>query len=278
MRKRLVRKNLYKFYVRDGLYNNIWCDLANNRWEPATFKIFDRFISPLHSYIDVGAWIGTTVLYAAQKARKTYAIEPDIVAFKELSDNVSLNLSLKPKIICLNIALSSKRGLSKLYYQGSAGDSMSSLLARENASNKFVYIKSLTVAELAKKFTITDLNFIKMDIEGGEYFLIPSMATFLEQNKPTLYLSLHPYFLTENLLFEIAKKRIIVRQLLELPLVRKILLSGLIFFSMLRLVKTLNIYRHLYDEWGNPIPKWKLLFIPKFISSTGSIVATNEKW
>lgn len=40
---------------------------------------------------------------------------------------------------------------------------------------------------------IEDCNFIKMDIEGGA-MVLPTMKTYLEQNKPVLYLSMHPPF------------------------------------------------------------------------------------
>ena len=59
----------------------------NKSWERNTHKIFDKFLDSNHSYIDIGAWIGPTVLYGAQIAKKVYAIEPDPIAFKELEKN-----------------------------------------------------------------------------------------------------------------------------------------------------------------------------------------------
>lgn len=38
-----------------------------------------------------------------------------------------------------------------------------------------------------------------MDIEGGEYSLIPFLHEFLKSQKPTQYLSLHPGRLNENI-------------------------------------------------------------------------------
>jgi hypothetical protein len=38
-----------------------------------------------------------------------------------------------------------------------------------------------------------------MDIEAGEYLLIPSLRDYLQSARPTLYLSLHPPFLKDEL-------------------------------------------------------------------------------
>lgn len=43
----------------------------NKSWERNTQKIFDKFLDSNHSYIDIGAWIGPTVLYGAQIAKKS---------------------------------------------------------------------------------------------------------------------------------------------------------------------------------------------------------------
>lgn len=39
------------------------------------------------------------------------------------------------------------------------------------------------------------VHFIKMDIEGGEFELLPSMKDYLARFKPLLYLALHTSFL-----------------------------------------------------------------------------------
>ncbi|SDX91859.1 FkbM family methyltransferase [Thermoactinomyces sp. DSM 45892] len=53
--------------------------------------------------------------------------------------------------------------------------------------------------DLINQYNIRDVNFVKMDIEGGEYALIPCLKEFLEAEKPTFYASLHSPFLKENL-------------------------------------------------------------------------------
>jgi hypothetical protein len=92
------------FYVTRNLEHiYVW----QKYWERNTHRIFDKFLDPRYSYIDIGAFIGATVLYGAHIAKKVYAIEPDPVAIKELEKNILLNPRLKEKIElhkkCINV-------------------------------------------------------------------------------------------------------------------------------------------------------------------------------
>jgi hypothetical protein len=82
--------------AQSSLFQYFWEKLYAN-WEESTFTIFDRFLNTNSSYLDVGAWIGPTILYGAQKAEHVYAIEPDPVAYQELTRNLQLNPSLTSK-------------------------------------------------------------------------------------------------------------------------------------------------------------------------------------
>jgi FkbM family methyltransferase len=62
---------------------------------------------PTAAYIDFGAWIGPTALYAAHFLHHVYALEPDPMAFSALTANVQRNLHLAQHIEtffeCINI-------------------------------------------------------------------------------------------------------------------------------------------------------------------------------
>ena len=61
------------------------------------FSVFDSNIDEQTLFIDVGGWIGSTSLYAAQIAKKTLILEPDPIAFKRLKGNLGLNLNILSK-------------------------------------------------------------------------------------------------------------------------------------------------------------------------------------
>ncbi|TFH25554.1 FkbM family methyltransferase, partial [Candidatus Bathyarchaeota archaeon] len=142
------------------------------------------------SYIDVGAWVGPTVLYGSQLSRHAYAIEPDPVAISYLRKNISLNPDLIDKISVIDYCIGSENGIVRLGTK-TAGDSESSLLSIGEA--KFFQVKSITFDTLIESFKINDCNFIKMDIEGGEFLILPALRRFIKKFYPTLYLSIHGF-------------------------------------------------------------------------------------
>jgi FkbM family methyltransferase len=191
--KKISKTNLH-FFVND-LNDKFWHNFEKIGWENYTYIVFDVFLKKNCSYIDIGAWIGPTVLYGCQRAKHCFALEPDPVAFKTLQDNVNLNPSLKNKITLFNGCLGAtcgevRLGISSGLSDCGFGDSVSSMIFSE--SEKSIKVNSLTIEKLIERYNIEDCNFIKMDIEGGETILLPSMMDYLRKNKPTLYLSLHP--------------------------------------------------------------------------------------
>ena len=78
-------------YRLDPYHSKFWRKASAGDWEPATFAVLDAHLRPDRDYIDIGAWIGPTVLYAARKARHVWCFEPDPTAFRALSWNLELN-------------------------------------------------------------------------------------------------------------------------------------------------------------------------------------------
>lgn len=173
-------------------------DFNDGVWEPLTFEIFDAFLDPHCAYIDIGAFIGTTVLYGCQLAKHTYALEPDPVAFRYLEANVALNPDLAPLITLSPTGLYTENGEillgESLNQQG--GMSTSSLFCSEALISWKV--PSITFDSFIRENKISEYNFIKMDIEGAEAFVLPDMQATLKRDRPTLFLALHPPFFNEN--------------------------------------------------------------------------------
>jgi len=182
-----INKNGIFFFVK---YKPFWKDVQSGKWEASTFKIFDKFLDKEHSFIDIGAWLGPTVLYGCQIAKHCYAIEPDSIAFKELYKNIGLNIGLKEKISVFNFAIGNQRGKIKFGTKTKFGDSMSSILFGGEINS--LLIDSISLQDFFQDNKINDCNFIKMDIEGGEVVVLPNIKDFLQKNKFTIYLSLHP--------------------------------------------------------------------------------------
>ncbi|MBI2653602.1 FkbM family methyltransferase [Candidatus Woesearchaeota archaeon] len=206
-------------FLMSFLIDSFWEKVQNNNWEKETYNIFDNFLDKNNSYIDIGAWIGPTVLYGCQLSKHCYAIEPDFVAYQSLKSNIELNKNLINKITLYNGAISNITGKMAISARFGLGDSMSSVLERN--SDDILFVGCLKFNDFINRFKINDCNFVKIDAEGAEVLILLSMSEFIKQNKPTIHLSLHP-FLFKNLR-EDSKK----------------------------ILNTLKLYKNVYDNRGN---------------------------
>ncbi|MEY8839315.1 FkbM family methyltransferase, partial [Cribrihabitans sp. XS_ASV171] len=47
----------------DPYHSKFWRKAAAGGWEPETFGVLERHLSAERDYLDIGAWIGPTVMY-----------------------------------------------------------------------------------------------------------------------------------------------------------------------------------------------------------------------
>ena len=177
-----------------------WVNVENGTWEPYTYDIFDRFLTPETTYFDVGAWIGPTVLYAAHTCKQCYAFEPDPRAYSDLIANVNANSFLN--IQTFNEAVMDYDGKVVLGNDHNLGDSGTRL---RQVTNQF-WVPCHTLNTLVSNLNASSPLFIKMDVEGAEEFIFKSVD-FFQEWKPTIYVSLHKtFFADEKLAMETIRK------------------------------------------------------------------------
>jgi FkbM family methyltransferase len=172
--------------------SSFWDWYASETWEPETIAVFDRFLRPGAHYVDLGAWIGPTVLLAAAKAERIVCAEPDPEAFPVLRKNLDLNPAVAAKTTALQVAVGPKDGCAVLSSAGSGGDSNSSLVRPRDAGSHWT-VEQVTLATLLARAGIHAADFVKMDVEGAEYALVPTLAGI-----PTLYVAMHPNLLVDK--------------------------------------------------------------------------------
>jgi FkbM family methyltransferase len=244
------------FQVLPGSHSAFWHDVSSGRWESDTFVIFDRFLDRQHSYIDIGAWIGSTLLYGCQSAKSAYGLEPDPIAYTELEQNINLNKPMTNNVRLYNAGIAPISGEVALGSRGEGGDSTSSLLFGKKKTHWMVRVFSF--ADFIRQNDIAHCNFIKMDIEGGEYQILPTMVDYLKMNRPTVHLSLHPCYLKLRPLGWLG--RIIAR------------VSG-----TLRIIQCIDFYKHIYDHNGHELSRARLLWLCRAKISI-DIVLTDLEW
>jgi FkbM family methyltransferase len=267
------------FEAVDDLYRGAWKDINSGKWEPQTFKIIDRFVRDGDIFLDLGAWIGAVSLYAAKTASKVYAMEPDPAVFPFLIGNVEKNPDLKSKIKCYKVALSCKNEDLTLYARSSYGTSSSSLLPRIRDGLAIEKVRGITLNDFVQLERISKIDFIKMDIEGGEFELLPTIAQELKRlDYPTLYISFHYSYLKENQYLHKIKSAFLSKILMKLET-----LTGIELFrnacrtTVTKSLQSLKDYRFIYTENGQEINPARIQSDPLLVRKL-NLVFTNRKW
>src|SRR6185369_2336352 len=100
-----------------------------------------------------------------------------------------------------------------------------------------------------------------MDIEGGEFSVLPTMLPYLRKHRPTLHLSLHPFFLPESCKGGVVAKtmRLLTR-----------------YVRTFRILWHLRFYTYLYTERGKERGVYSMA-IPA-IKGPATVIATDFNW
>lgn len=267
---RVIEKNNKRFNVAITEHVPFWKKVDKGRWEPHTFKIFDDFLSADRICLDIGGWIGPTALYAAQLAKHVYAFEPDPLAYQELEVNVNLNKSAEwsSRLTIYNKAIAVNPGTIKLGSRKRGGDSMSSVLFADRSTSWEV--QAITLQQFIEDEKLQNEKFfIKMDIEGGEYELIPSLKNFFSRYDVDLYLSVHPFYLEDSQAGGQEK---------ESSLSRRVSRRLAFVKQQIKLIRSLP-FRYLYHIDGRRVSLYQQILKAIVTGDfTHEIVATNTKW
>jgi FkbM family methyltransferase len=278
-----VEKNGISFNVALNNYADFWSDTENRAWDELPLAILDHYTEKNSVIIDIGAWIGATSLYTANRASKILAFEPDPVAYQALKENIESNPILAKKIFLHNAAMTPDGGKIKLHTRFDLGDAGGSILPTIHGIGDFIEVESFKFDEFVKANDLNKIDLIKIDIEAGEYFLIPTMFEALRAlaNTPHLCIELHYSKLLEyyyKKLKDNIKPRLLSRGISFLD--RKLglnLIDKRAKNEADRQIKSLisefkKIYQFAYSAEG------RLLQWEELIGYLGNIVITNKEW
>lgn len=191
-----VSRNKHNFTVIYDKYNWFWKSFNDEKWEKSTIDTFDRFIDIDTIYVDIGAWIGPTVLYASKISKRVYAFEPSL-AFGTLKNNVELNMGKNNpvEIRLFNCAVGLEDGKISLGSDES-GNSKDSIIDKRNTYDvdQVNFISFLEGENL-----LDEKLFIKIDIEGAEYLILEGLLKSLSGLNIKLHVSTHPRMLYRSL-------------------------------------------------------------------------------
>jgi FkbM family methyltransferase len=175
-----------------------WNKVDAGLWEPETLATLKSNLSLQTTFLDIGAWVGPTTLFGAAHAAHVIAVEADPAALSQLRINLALNPALAGKVTLVDRAISAASADVRFGAGRKPGDSMSSALFAQTSATTWTS-PSVTPDELVKMIAPETSLFIKLDIEGGEYALLPAMGPLISRADRGLLLSFHPRNLMASL-------------------------------------------------------------------------------
>jgi FkbM family methyltransferase len=144
--------------------------------------ITETFVSDIHdinskigfkgkTVIDVGAECGDTALYFANKGATVYAIEPMKSTYEAMIRNLELNPELSKRIIPINGGIGKNDMLRFYHDKNNAIGESASFVYNVHKNTAVSEIKGYTVNAILKKFNIDQVELLKIDCKGCEFFL-----------------------------------------------------------------------------------------------------------
>lgn len=162
-----------------------WRGFQDETWEPDSFDILDRYLTPESTFVDIGAWIGPLTLWAARLGARVVAVEPDPVALPILVENASRNGGT---VDVYGLAISRASVIARLAPQGHGADAGEFGNSMSHLADEGTPVFTLSPPDLWDQCQIENVALVKIDIEAGEARLVEA-APFLRQFP--LLLALH---------------------------------------------------------------------------------------
>ena len=151
-------------------------------FERGSERFFEKQIRPQDTVLDIGANLGVYTLYALRKGCKVFSFEPMPRICSILKDNIHVNgYEVSGRSHVIEAAVSDVCGTAAFYQnKGVCGQCSSLYRAETNETVEEITVQTLTLDSCREQFGVVD--FIKIDVEGAEYFAFCGMRRLLMEN------------------------------------------------------------------------------------------------
>ena len=169
---------------------SVWRKFAVEKRERNALDVLDR-LQPDTVMWDIGASVGLMGLFASRRCKRVMCFEPDPVEIQHLAWNINRNRIKNVSLV--GAALGAKTAFLEMGAAGGEdlGTGHTGFYVKNPA--KAVTCPVLGPQAWQAWLETEPPDFIKMDIEGGEFELLPLMADWLKAHRPKMLLSLHAF-------------------------------------------------------------------------------------
>jgi FkbM family methyltransferase len=174
--------------MESGFLFVVWNDaireaVLSGQFENAERTFVQRFLRPGMVFLDVGAYYGLYALTASTRvgcSGRVIAFEPSPFQMKRLKWHLSLNRCKNVRVE--NIALGSGEGESEFFVATGGSEGFSGLRAPHvGAPVRSIRVKLTTLDSYLRRRSLRTVDFIKVDVEGGELDFFKGAENLLRQ-------------------------------------------------------------------------------------------------
>jgi FkbM family methyltransferase len=187
-RRRVVREGVwYEVDISKLLEHSVYFSNVND----AAWENMLKLLKPGFKVIDAGANMGYLTLAFARQCSSgmVYSFEPDSENFKTLTRNVELNALRNVKLFNTALGDSPRTAtLYKLYENNPGANRILPEAPQANIEHENVTVTTLDV--LYEQGAFTEVDFMKVDVEGFEMFLLQGATTMIRKCQPMLFVEL----------------------------------------------------------------------------------------
>jgi len=170
----VVHLNNHTCYI---LPQNLMMDYTNRGlFEAPLIEWCKQFCNPEKNILDIGAHTGTYALSLSGCCNQVYCFEPQEMTYYALCGGVAL--SNRRNIKCINVGLGSEEQRGKQTLNIVSNDGGGSTI--QSAQGMNVLRQEEITVETLDSFAISNISFIKMDVEENEYFVLLGARNTLE--------------------------------------------------------------------------------------------------
>ena len=174
-----------------------WKQFNQSGWEQQTYNVFERYIDKDTTYIDIGAYLGITLFYAAQFTEKLlFGVEANPLSYEMLYENVKCLDTVKLSNICIT-----DKDNVIVGFGGKDNKENTSSASSIRGNCWQVKSKNLLSYLVQNNLLNCEKLFIKIDIEGAEELILNDLAVLRYLRDITVYLSIHPPFMKDKKTF-----------------------------------------------------------------------------
>jgi len=169
-----VNDNSFEWHINNGMsqpYGGTELDIVN--------AFIAKHPTRNRTYIDVGTHIGTTLLPYSRIFKRAYGYEPNNENFFLAQQNIELNKATN--CIVKHYAVSDQQTFGKTMKHGSN-------------SGCFIFVQDISSNTQSIRLDdegIVDVDFIKLDIEGGELFALNGAIDLIHTYKPLIQIEIN---------------------------------------------------------------------------------------